>query len=70
MSDMCKQMSAEEAAIAQEYDRKRHALLSAASEMLDALEDISAQMNGLEGRTYKWIQNRAQEAIRKAKGLV
>lgn len=41
---------------------------TALPEMLNALEDIYAQMNGLEGRQYKWIRERCAAAIRKAHG--
>ena len=34
---------------------------------LDALEDIASQLNGFEGRGYRWIRERAQKAIAIAK---
>ena len=41
-------------------------LIAAAPELLDALRDIAAQLNGLEGRQYRWIRERALAAISKA----
>ena len=38
----------------------------AAKDMFDALQEIVCQLNGIEGRTYKWIRERAKAAISKA----
>jgi hypothetical protein len=49
-------------------ERDCNAYLCAASpEMLDALEDIFAQLNGLEGRQYKWIRARIEPVIKLAR---
>jgi hypothetical protein len=39
-------------------------MLQERKQMRDALEEIAAQLNGVEGRIYKWIRERAQFALR------